>query len=139
MIVREEIPTDAAEIRAIHMAAFPGPAEAALVDRLRSDGDAVISLVTLFEGVPVGHVLFSKMVAPLPRARPRARGRIASFRGVVLAIGSSSAVSSLPPRQAGRAFSSWATRSFIDDLAFGEGPRFGSARRIRGWASWGFR
>ncbi|MDQ2861218.1 MAG: GNAT family N-acetyltransferase, partial [Pseudomonadota bacterium] len=34
------------------------------VDRLRADGDAIISLVTLFEGVAVGHVLFSKMIAP---------------------------------------------------------------------------
>ncbi|MDQ2860734.1 MAG: N-acetyltransferase [Pseudomonadota bacterium] len=64
MIVREEIPADATEIRAIHMAAFPGLAEAALVDRLRAEGDAVISLVISLDGVLVGHILFSKMIAP---------------------------------------------------------------------------
>ena len=45
-------------------AAFPTPAEARLVDRLRADGDAVISLVALDDDAIVGHVLFSRMNAP---------------------------------------------------------------------------
>lgn len=46
------------------VAAFPEPAEADLVDRLRADGDSVISLVAVDDGQVVGHILFSKLSAP---------------------------------------------------------------------------
>ncbi len=46
------------------MASFPTDAEADLVDALRSDGAAEISLVATKEKQLVGHVMFSKMGAP---------------------------------------------------------------------------
>jgi putative acetyltransferase len=51
-------------IRRLHLAAFPTHAEADLVDRLRDDGDSVISLVALEGDKVLGHVLFSRMTAP---------------------------------------------------------------------------
>ena len=64
--LRAERGEDAAAVRALHRSAFPTAAEADLVDRLRADGDAVISLVAVAEGQVVGHVLFSRMTAPFP-------------------------------------------------------------------------
>lgn len=64
MIIREEAPGDRAAIRAVVEAAFPEPAEARLVERLRADGDAVFSLVAIEDGIIVGHVMFSKMTGP---------------------------------------------------------------------------
>jgi len=57
MIVRGERDGDADAIRALLRAAFGRDAEAALVDRLRADGDAAISLVAK-DGPIVGHALF---------------------------------------------------------------------------------
>lgn len=64
MIIRCEEPADVSEIRKIVESAFPTPAEARLVERLRSDGDAVISMVAVESGIVVGHVMLSKMDAP---------------------------------------------------------------------------
>jgi putative acetyltransferase len=62
--IRPEGPADRAAIRRLHLVSFPGAAEADLVDDLRDDGDAVLSLVAQ-EGITVvGHVLFSRMTAP---------------------------------------------------------------------------
>ncbi len=66
MIVRDEKPEDFPAIRSVVTAAFGPPSEANLVDRLRADGDAVISLVAVDDGEIVGHVLFSKVKAPFP-------------------------------------------------------------------------
>jgi putative acetyltransferase len=63
MIVRPEEPADRPAVRAVVEAAFPTPAEAQLVDRLRSDGDAAISLVAVEDDIVVGHVMFSRMTA----------------------------------------------------------------------------
>jgi putative acetyltransferase len=52
---------DAAAIRAVHLAAFPTPAEAGLVEALEGDRDVVVSLVAEQEGEVVGHVLLSRM------------------------------------------------------------------------------
>jgi putative acetyltransferase len=61
-------PEETADIPAIHevvTAAFGRDMEADLVDRLRSDGDSVISLVAVdVGGRIVGHALFSRMTAP---------------------------------------------------------------------------
>ena len=65
MIVRPEEPSDFSAVRAILRSAFPTPAEARLVDRLRADGDAEISLVAVDGDIAIGHVLFSRMTAPL--------------------------------------------------------------------------
>src|SRR5690606_34609089 len=51
-------------IRAVLGAAFPGPAEAELVERLRADRDAVLSLVAEDGGAVIGHIMFSRMTAP---------------------------------------------------------------------------
>ena len=64
--IRDEKPEDVAAIRAVVEAAFPAPAEADLVGRLRADGDSIISLVAVDDGLVVGHVLFSKLTAPFP-------------------------------------------------------------------------
>jgi putative acetyltransferase len=61
MIVRAERPGDEAQIRAVHLAAFPTPVEADLVEQLKVDGDAAISLVADDDSEIVGHVLFSRM------------------------------------------------------------------------------
>lgn len=62
--IRDETEADRPAIRAIHVAAFPGPDEAALVDRLRADGDLVLSLVAVESEGIVGHIAFSRMTAP---------------------------------------------------------------------------
>lgn len=64
MFVETERAKDRAAIRKLHTAAFPSPAEADLVDRLRRDGDAAISLVAVENDRVIGHVMFSKMRAP---------------------------------------------------------------------------
>jgi putative acetyltransferase len=63
MIVRPEEPADYAAVRAVVEAAFPTPAEARLVDQLRADGDAEISLVAVDGDAIVGHVMFSRITA----------------------------------------------------------------------------
>lgn len=62
--IRTEIPGDRAAIRVVHVEAFPTAAEADLVEHLRADGDAVLSLVAIEEEQIVGHVMFSRMQAP---------------------------------------------------------------------------
>ena len=60
-IVRSESPADFAAIRAVNEAAFGGPAEADLVERLRADGDMILSLVADNDGDIVGHCGFSRL------------------------------------------------------------------------------
>ena len=64
MNFRDESLGDHKAIRHLHLASFPGPGEADLVDHLRGDGDAVISLVAIEGRVLTGHVMFSRMSAP---------------------------------------------------------------------------
>lgn len=64
MLIRQEKPSDHAEIRLIVEQAFCQPAEANLIEQLRLDGDAELALVALKGNDIVGHVMFSKMVAP---------------------------------------------------------------------------
>ncbi|MDO9223698.1 MAG: N-acetyltransferase [Caulobacter sp.] len=57
-------PAEAADHAAIHAlvaAAFGQPDEAALVDQLRADGDALVELVAEVEGEIIGHILFSPL------------------------------------------------------------------------------
>jgi putative acetyltransferase len=63
-LIRHEESADIPAIRKIVEDAFSQPAEAQLVDRLRDDGDAVISAVAVDDGQIVGHILFSRMSAP---------------------------------------------------------------------------
>lgn len=64
MIIRDEEPADAPAVRATVEAAFARSLEADLVDRLRLDGDGIISLVAVDLGDIVGHAVFSRMAAP---------------------------------------------------------------------------
>jgi len=61
--VRAATPDDAAAIRRVHLAAFPTPAEAGLVEALERGGDRMISLVAIEGESIVGHILFSRMDA----------------------------------------------------------------------------
>jgi putative acetyltransferase len=63
MVIRLETPSDLVAIRAVETAAFPGPAEAELVDDLRKAGDVVFSLVAVEDEQVVGHAVLSKMKA----------------------------------------------------------------------------
>lgn len=57
--IREERPWDSAAIRDLHTAAFGGPVEAAIVDRLRASCPDLVSFVAVDDERVVGHVLFS--------------------------------------------------------------------------------
>ena len=59
--VVDEGPEHRAAIAEIHRAAFGGEYEVRIVDRLRDDGLIVVSRVALDDGVPVGHILFSRL------------------------------------------------------------------------------
>jgi hypothetical protein len=64
VVVRGESSEDVEErsvIRSINKAAFGGPDEADLIDKLRTEGDVLISLVAELEKRIVGHILFSRM------------------------------------------------------------------------------
>ena len=63
MIIRKEEPSDRAAVHAVVRAAFGRTSEAMLVDRLRADGDSVVSLVAVDDASVVGHVMLSKMKA----------------------------------------------------------------------------
>jgi putative acetyltransferase len=64
MNFRDESLDDHKAVRHLHLTSFPGAGEADLVDQLRGDRDAVISLVAIEGRVLTGHVMFSRMVAP---------------------------------------------------------------------------
>jgi putative acetyltransferase len=59
MIIRPEKHEDIPAIRIVNERAFASPAEADLVDALRRNGKATISLVADDDGWVVGHILFS--------------------------------------------------------------------------------
>jgi len=59
MTIRLEKPEDIPAIRIVNERAFGGAAEADLVDALRRNGKATISLVAEDDGRVVGHILFS--------------------------------------------------------------------------------
>lgn len=52
---------DRAAIRAVHAAAFGRSDEADLVDKLRADGHAILSLIVEFDRSIVAHITFSRM------------------------------------------------------------------------------
>jgi putative acetyltransferase len=66
MIIRAEELCDGAAIHDVVRAAFGRTSEAALVDRLRADGDGVVSLVAVDDASIIGHVMLSRMNAPFP-------------------------------------------------------------------------
>lgn len=59
VIVRDEAAADREAIRLVNEAAFGGQAEAMLVDALRANDRALLSLVAVADGSVIGHILFS--------------------------------------------------------------------------------
>jgi putative acetyltransferase len=59
--MRLEQPADAPQVRDLLEASFPGQGEAILVDRLRSEGKLVLSLVAEDGGVVVGYIAFARI------------------------------------------------------------------------------
>jgi putative acetyltransferase len=64
VIIRDEKQADSEAIHELVAAVFRRPDEAVLINRLRSNGACVISLVAVEGDEIVGHVLFSRMIAP---------------------------------------------------------------------------
>ena len=65
--VRPERDADIAAIRTVNREAFGGEAEVELVDALRANGDAAVSLVAETDAGVVGHILFSHLPIRAPR------------------------------------------------------------------------
>lgn len=61
--IREERPYDVAAIRELNMRAFGEDSEGRIVDALRSNGAALLSLVATLDDRIVGHVMYSLAVA----------------------------------------------------------------------------
>jgi putative acetyltransferase len=68
MLIREEIPEDHDAIREVNRIAFGGNEEAGIVDRLRSAGVIVVSLVAIEDDEIVGHILFGELPIQCPGA-----------------------------------------------------------------------
>jgi putative acetyltransferase len=64
--IRKEEAEDAEHVREILRAAFPTEAESKLVDALRENGKAVISLVAVNGEQLLGHILFSPVTTAPP-------------------------------------------------------------------------
>ncbi len=62
--IRDEQSRDADAVHALLLECFPTEAEANLVRQLRRDGDTAFSFVALSSDAVVGHVVFSRLVAP---------------------------------------------------------------------------
>lgn len=63
--IRPERPDDAPAIAALARDAFGGAYEADLIDRLRAESLAAVSLVAAAEGTVVGHIMFSDLAVEL--------------------------------------------------------------------------
>ncbi|MEO1369056.1 MAG: N-acetyltransferase [Acidobacteriota bacterium] len=63
LTLRDSVEADRAAIRRVHLDAFPGPAEADLVDRLLDGCPERISCVALDGDEIVGHILFTPATA----------------------------------------------------------------------------
>ena len=68
--IRDEEANDVEQVQGIVRAAFPGDAESKLVDALRENGKAIISLVAVNGDEVLGHILFSPVTtAPSSEAK----------------------------------------------------------------------
>lgn len=70
--MRAEQPADAAAVRELLDAAFHGPAEGELVERLRASGDLVLALVALDGATIVGYVAWPRLWITTPRDQYKA-------------------------------------------------------------------
>jgi len=68
--IRNEEAKEIEQVREILKAAFPTEAESKLVDALRANGKASISLVAERSGQVLGHILFSPVTTTPPSAVP---------------------------------------------------------------------
>jgi len=66
MTIRDEEAKDIEQVREIVRSAFPADAESRLVDALRANGKATISLVAVRGDDVLGHILFSPVSATPP-------------------------------------------------------------------------
>lgn len=66
IIIRKEEAKDIKQVRAILRGAFPSDAESKLVDALRANGKAIISLVAVAGDEVLGHILFSPVSTAPP-------------------------------------------------------------------------
>ena len=64
--IRDEDAKDISQVREIVRAAFPGDAESQLVDTLRENGKAIVSLVAVNRNEVLGHILFSPVTTAPP-------------------------------------------------------------------------
>jgi putative acetyltransferase len=64
--IRDESAEDVEQVRAILRAAFPTKTESKLVDALRVNGKAIISLVAVNSNEVLGHILFSPVTTTPP-------------------------------------------------------------------------
>ena len=74
--IRDELPDDDAAVRAVHVLAFGGEAEAHLVELLRNGKQAPIALVATTGGQVIGHLMFSPITVA---------DAFEDFRGIALA------------------------------------------------------
>ncbi len=82
-ILREEQADDIEQIRSLLQAAFSTDAESKLVDALRANGRAVISLVAVCVDEVLGHILFSPITtSPPSEARGIGLAPVAVLPGV---------------------------------------------------------
>lgn len=65
MIIRDEAASDHDVVRRVHLLAFSEDSPGRLAAELRQSGGAVISLVAEQAGKIIGHVLFSRIEAPM--------------------------------------------------------------------------
>jgi putative acetyltransferase len=66
IMIRNEEEKDHQQIRKIVQSAFPSDVESKLVDALRENGEAVISLVAVKDDEVLGHILFSPVSTAPP-------------------------------------------------------------------------
>jgi len=64
--IRNEEPKDIEQVRSIVRSTFPTKAESKLVDALRANGKAILSLVAVNDDTVLGHILFSPVTTTPP-------------------------------------------------------------------------
>src|ERR1700733_6030988 len=69
ILVREEQPRDRDQVRKVNETAFGRSDEADLIDKLRTEGAVLLSLVAEVDGQVIGHIMFSRMTVET-RQRP---------------------------------------------------------------------
>ena len=68
LIIRPEIPQDHRAVFAVNAAAFETSSEADLVEALRARAQPTVSLVAELDGLVVGHIFFSPVIAAADRS-----------------------------------------------------------------------